>query len=1054
MGKFKFKYVMVMIITVILLNINIYGAEAIDNINFNSITIEDGLSQSTVETMLQDSNGYLWFGTNDGLNKYNGHEFKVYKNNKNKANSLISNYIIDIKEGKDKSIWVGTIGGVSRINPIDDTVKNYTLDQGLSNNNVCEILITRDGSVFIATDDGLNLYDEESDRFNRIFYNEGSITGQSIYSLDEDRDGNLWLGTTEGLNKVNIKDDSVEKFLSTGSENSISDNWIYKVYSGRDNYVWVATYSKGLNRIDIDTGEVKVFKNDPQNKKSLASNYVKDILKDSNGTIWACTDSGLSKYVEEKDIFVNYTHKPYDRYSIIDNKTFSIIEDENGLIIVGTYRGVSIFDPNNKIEHYKNDPFDNNSLSNNMVFGVYEGTKGFIWSGTSSSGVNVIDRNTGDIYHFREEHGLLSDSINSIDGYGDYVWIGTNTGLNKVEKSSGKVTNYCSTIIGDMNIKCLFMDSNKTLWIGSSDGIFALNTETDEVRDLNYVLQDNGITDDCVWTIHEDREGNIWLGTFLEGYLICIDMKNNEVRSYEEQIDSKAVRTITDDEDYMWIGTSDGLYRMDKKTRHFMNFTEEDGLCNNNIYGILIDKHGHLWMSTNNGISKLDTIQNKFINFYLEDGLQSNEFNANSAIVSSHDELVFGGINGINIFNPEEITSGAKCPKVVFNGFNVKGEPYKSIDNLELKHDQNSIGINFFIPIYKNVQGVQYQYMLEGVDKDWNFTNTTEIIYNNLDSGKYKFRIRARNHNGILSEENSVSFTINQPFWKSWTAITIYLVSIIFFIYHGITRVKRLDKLVDKRTRQLSNEMHKNNRLLNRVIQLERNKNNYFVNLSHELRTPMNVIFATIQLISSLNKKNNEELTEEKLDYYMDIMRRNAERLLKLINNIIDVSKVEYGNYNLNIKLQDIVYIVEETALGLKDYIENKNIQLVIEPDVEEKYIECDRYEIERCIVNLISNAAKFTPEGGRIDVLIKELGSKVEIVVKDTGVGIDKKYHDIIFDRFNQVIDDESEVKGGSGLGLTITKRIIELHKGTISVESELGKGSEFKIVLNEKIS
>lgn len=965
------------IIMLIAINTGILKVDAFDNINFKNITIEEGLSQSTVETMIQDSKGYLWFGTNDGLNRYNGYEFKIYKNNKNSKNSLASNYIIDIKEDDQGNIWVGTPGGLSKVNPKNDNIINYTTEKdkgNLSNNNVCEILITKDGSILVATDDGLNLYDKEKDKFNRILYEDNIITGQSIYSMTEDINGDIWIGTTNGLNKLDVKSKKIKKIYSSYKDNSISDNWIYKVYSDKDGYIWVGTYDQGLNKINIKNNEVTVYKNKNNEENSLGGNYVRNILQDSNGTIWVCTDGGLSKYIEDEDKFITYTNKAYDRYSILDNNTFSIVQDKNGLILVGTYKGVSIFDPNNKIEHYKNDPFNSNSLSENSIYGIYEDNEGFTWVGTSSTGINIIDRDSKTIKRLTTDDGLVSNAINSIAGYDKYIWIGTSNGLNKIN-------------------------------------------------------------------------------TFLEGYLINIDGKSKSVKVYKEELNAKSIRTIAEDDKYLWIGTSDGLSRMDKDTGEFASYTEDDGLANNNIYGILIDSQGNLWMSTNDGISKYDVNKDKFASLYLEDGLQSNEFNGAAYYKNSKGEFLFGGINGLNIFNPDEIAVGKYTPKIVFDQFNVKGKTYKYINNLEFKYNENIIGIKYFLPNYKNIKGIQYQYMLEGVDEDWNISKSNEIIYNNLAPGKYKFKIKARNHNGVISGERNVEFTIKPPIWLNKGSYFIYALIIISLIYKGENKIKRLDKLVGRRTQMLRDEMEKSNELLNKVIQLERNKNNYFINLSHELRTPLNVIFSTEQVITTLNKKE-DGISHEKIDYYMEVIRRNSKRLLKLINNIIDTTKAQHGNYQINIKDEDIVYIVEEAALSLKDYIENKNIELIIEPDMEEKIIQCDKYEIERCIVNLISNAAKFTPKGGRIDVIMKDLGDQVEILIKDTGIGIDEKYHNSIFDRFNQVIDENSEVKGGSGLGLTITKHIIDLHKGQIFVSSEINKGSTFKIVLKEKIN
>lgn len=296
---------------------------------------------------------------------------------------------------------------------------------------------------------------------------------------------------------------------------------------------------------------------------------------------------------------------------------------------------------------------------------------------------------------------------------------------------------------------------------------------------------------------------------------------------------------------------------------------------------------------------------------------------------------------------------------------------------------------------------------------------------------------------------------INLPFWKSTEAIVLYVLLIIVIvsiaIYVNTNRVNTLDEMVSRRTRELNEEMDKNTELLNKVIDLEKRKNAYLVNISHELRTPLNVLHSIQQLIRELNK-SSEGISKEKLDDYMIISEKNINRLLKIINDLIDTSKVEHGNYNINVKENDIVYIVEEAALSLKEYIESRNIELIIDPEIEEKIIECDSNEIERCIINLVSNAAKFTHSGGTIWISVKEVKDKVKIEVSDTGIGIEEKNLEYIFDKFNQIIDPNCEVKGGSGLGLTITKNIVKLHNGEIYVESEINKGSKFTIILPVK--
>ena len=567
-----------------------------------------------------------------------------------------------------------------------------------------------------------------------------------------------------------------------------------------------------------------------------------------------------------------------------------------------------------------------------------------------------------------------------------------------------------------------------------------------------------GMIDKFIRAIYEDSKGNYYIGCFLEGGLIKIDPNTKICKIYQNDdhdnysISNNSIRYITEDLDgNILVGTSHGINILDLKTDKFKHYTENDGLINNTIYGILVDKNNDIWMSTNGGISKLSVKKSTFENFTVADGLQSNEFNGRACFKSEDGYMYFGGINGFNVINIDNVELSIFKPKVIFDNFEINGVNKKDISNIELEYNQNNIKIGFFTSDYKNTKTAKYYYKLEGVkslEEKWNIANSNSLVFANLEPGDYTLKIKTLTSHGIVSEISSVSFTIKPPIWKSKYAIFIYYILIILFIYAYANKVNKLDKLVNKRTCELRKEMEKNEELFNQVLMLEQNKNNYFVNLSHELRTPLNILSSINQLIKSF-VKNDKFIPNEKLAHYMEIMDRNCDRLLNLINNLIDYAKIENNNYTINKRSVNIVYLVEETVLDMKDYIEEKGLELIFDTDVEEKLIMCDKLDIERCIINLVSNAVKFTPIGGLIEVLVEDLDNKVKIIVKDNGIGISEENQKKIFDRFNQVVDENSEEKGGSGLGLTITKQLIILHGGEIYVNSEVGSGSEFIIIL-----
>ena len=1033
------------------ININTSYANIVENYNFKNITIEDGLSQSTVETIYQDSKGYIWIGTNDGLDRYNGYEFKYYKHDKDDKNSIPNNYIVDIIEDKKGYIWVSTINGLSRIDRDTDEIKNYYSDKNngnLSDDNLWQILYTTEGKLLVSSINGLNLYDEENDTFNRVLSKENELPSQFIYSVKEDSNGHIWVGTDKGLVELDKNLNLVKSY-----EDTIGENEVYNVYDDSKGNLWVCTLGNGLFRINLSDKSVKNYKN-TSSEFSIMSNTVRDVINDSNGKLWVATEKGICAFDYKTDKFKKYNKKAYESNTLVDNMVFCLFKDRSGVIWIGTYRGVSIFNPDTKFLHFESNPNDNDSINGDMIQGIYKDDDNLVWMGTGEQGINIMDGKSTQ-YINTENSNLLSNTIQDITGYKDNIFIGTNEGLSVLVKNGDDytITNYTEEDgLPSNKIRSLFFDSKENLWIGTYKGLAILDSNN-KLTDITYMLDDMGVEDKFIRAVFEDSKGNYYIGCFLDGGLIKINPKTKEYKVYRNiegdktSISSNCIRYINEDlNGNILVGTSYGLNILDTNKDRFESYTEKDGLINNIVYGVLVDDDNNIWMSTNGGISRLSTKKDVFENFTIIDGLQSNEFNGRSCFKANTGYMYFGGVNGFNVFNPSDINAFEVKPKIMIDDFEVNGVNKKDICSTELKYSENNIKISFFTNDYRNTRAIQYYYKLNG--EEWDTTKNNSILFVNLNPGKYELRVKAKSQQGVMSEEHVIKFTIKPPFWKSKLAICIYLLLIALFIIKNRYEVKKLDRLVSERTNDLRIEMEKNESLFKKVLNLEQNKNNYFVNLSHELRTPLNVLCGISQLIRNISKKEMF-ITHDKLSYYMDIMDRNTSRLLNLINNIMDNTKIENNSYVLNKEDIDIVYLVEETVIDMRDYIEEKGLEFIFDTDVEEKLINCDKSEIERCIINLVSNAVKFTPKGGLIEVIVSDLDDKVKISVKDNGIGISEENKKLIFDRFNQVVDKNSESKGGSGLGLTICKQLITLHGGDIYVESEFGKGSEFIIIL-----
>ena len=1062
--KRNIKKVIIFLFMLLFIFYNTVYASDSYNINFKSITIDDGLSQSLAEYIYQDSLGYIWIGTNDGLNRYNGNEFKVYKNIKNNDNSISNNMISSLVEDSDKNLWIGTDGGLNKMNLLTGDITRYLVsdeDKTYSNTVVDELLIDSKGRLWVCTINGLNLYDSENDKFIKVA--SEYLENKGLQDIDEDNQGNIWVSTREGLYRYNPDDGTVKEFLSDENDkNTINENNIFSIYYS-EKKLWIGTKTGGLNIMDLEDYSIKVYTHDPNNPNSIPSNFIRDILRDRDGTIWLATDQGLARFNEKNETFYTYKNNT-DKDSICDDNIINLYQDRSGVMWVGTFNGISKFSINKDFKVYRNYPTDPNSLSNSSVCGIYEDDEGMVWVGTFNSGINKINKENDIVTRYyndvNNDNSLSSNRIKDITGIGNEIWIATDNGLNKYDKSTDKFTVYKksddkNSIVND-EIRVLYIDKDGVLWIGTRGGICTFDRKS-KFTSYNDILEQNGIYEKTVSSIYQDNEGIMWFGLGNDGGLVKYNKETGEVKNYlanDEEVNSLSfnnIRSIAEDsKGNIWIGTQDGLNKFNKETEEFTVYTYSEGLSNDFIYGVIVDNKDNIWVSTNYGVSMYDQDNDKFIRYYESDGLATNEYNGFSYHKNKEGNIYFGGVNGLTEFDPLDIQNKMETSDIIIDSIKTSGGIELELkNNIVLEYDSRELYVKFFVPEYKSINQMQYAYKLEGMDSDWIFAgNENYARYASLSPGKYKMLISGRNYNGIWSDISEINIKVKNSIWKTPLAYAIYIIIIASIIYIYYNQVKILDALVTQRTQELNNNLEENKRLYKRLIELEKHKNNYFVNLSHELRTPLNVILSIEQLLTSFNKAEIQ-ISKEKMSEYMNTLKGNSKRLLNLINNIIDTSKIDSGFYRLNKEEVNIVTLVEDTALSMVNLAEVNGLKIIIDPEIEEVFIECDKLDIERCIINLIGNAIKFTSEGGTITISISELHKKVRISVKDTGVGIDEKYHNAIFDRFGQVYSESSEEFGGSGLGLTLTRNLINLHGGEISVVSEKGKGSEFIIIL-----
>jgi len=1071
----KNKYKNGIMLAITLIFFLLISGEAVYSLNndykFNNITIEDGLSQSSIEAIFQDSKGYMWFGTDDGLNRYDGNKFKVFRYGSEDKNSISANYIGGILESGGY-LWIATSNGLNRMDQNRTNIVQYKNDpkdkNTISNNNIWAMVEDSNGVIWIGTENGLNKYDKNTDKFARYLNSSSnnSISNNFVTCLREDKEGVLWIGTKDGINTYNRATNTFKQYLKGESGTSISDNYIKTIYQDREGTIWVGTNGGGLNRFDKASGTFKVYN---LSKNNLPSDCVQVIYEDSYRNLWVGTKKGLCKYSKEKDNFITYSNQYYENHSIIDNNILSIYEDKSGMLWIGTNNGLSKFYPNQLFQNYTHNPSNKNSLSYNQITGIYEDEDKLLWVGTVNEGLNLINRDTNEVKLFltnSDDPKSISDNyIKTITGDGKgNIWIATTNGLNRYNKLTGEFKRYLhedknTNSLIDKEARFLYFDSKKLLWIGTRGGLDLFNPDNETFIHVSDLLKKNGVEDNAFTAIYEDNDGYIWIGCGINGGIIKLDRKDNSIKVFKNIPEDKnslscnAIKAIKgDDKGNIWIATNYGLNMLNTKTEKFTVYTERNGLCNNFVYGVLLDKGNNPWVSTNAGISKLEVKENKFYNFTVADGLPGNEFNGNSYYKSISGEMFFGGTCGLTSFYPENYKKSCYVPKVVIEDFKIFDKSQSLQQQMKLKYNENYFSLEFFIPDYKNGDKNQYAYMLQGIDKDWVYSNNRNFArYTNVKSGTYNFKVKGRNSSGEWSEPTNITIVVKSAPWRSLWAYIIYGIIIMIIIHVIGNYVVILENLVKQRTAQLNNKLEENEELYKTLIKYEKVKNSYFVNLSHELKTPLNVILSTFQLIDQYDKENIP-LPKEKLNKYMEIMKRNSKSLLKVINDLIDTSKIDAGHYKLNIAEVDIVYLVEEVSLSMKDYIESSGIEFIIDPEVEEMTIECDANEIERCVVNLLSNAAKFTLRGGTICVNLYDNEDTVQISVKDTGIGIEEEHQKIIFDRFGQVDSNGISKKIGSGIGLTLVKSLVNMHGGTVELKSKIKEGSEFIITLPKK--
>lgn len=1007
---------------------------------FYNLTTSNGLSQTSINSIYQDSSDYIWIGTKNGLNRYNGFKFEIYNKGFGEKRNIIDSHITCLNEDLDNNLWVGTLDGLSKINLKTEEITNYTItNSSLSSNKIMDIKINNHGDIIIATSNGLNIYDDTNDNFISLIKQDFKLSSSKILSIEFYNDNEIYMISKNYLLKYDMINNeySIIKFLM--------EDTIFTTLSLYEDNIYLGTEYDGIYIYNINTGEMyneyKLYISDDS-----GPSYTVNYIYNDNTKTYVGSTNGLYIF-EEKDLQRHFTNNSYDEYSLIDNYISYIMRDSSGLLWIGTFSGISTVDCNSGISYYDNFIVDPD-IKNNIIVGTYEDVDENLWLGVYGNGISIWNKknNTVTQLNTKTDNKLNSDTIWDIKGNEKYVFATSSAGLNVINRETLKIQH----LLKNKFCHTLYVDGDY-LWVGTIGGFDIIDLNNFSIKSINKLLTKNNITVNLGGAIFKDSHGIYWLGGAKKEGLIQFDPNNNSLNlfkydEFENSISDNTILSISEDsKGNLWFGTESALNKYNRLTGEFKIYSIEDGLSNNTIYGI-IPFNDKIWISTNSGINCLEFKNDQLIN--VKKYLKNIEFSTNSFLKTKNGEYIFGAIDGIYVIDPILIESNISSPMIYFDSVSINGVEINDLSNISMDYKENFITINLFTNIYNNMQNINFYYRINN-DK-WTLMNGNEVTLSNLADKKYTIDFIVQNFNGNNSEIKNISFYVNPPFWRSTFSQFIYFSLFFVIIIYILLKIAHLKNAITLKNKQLAKEIGEKNELLQKNIELEKRKNNYFINMSHELRTPLNVIGATQQLIVNLNKTGS--ISSKDLSRYMKINDTNLKRLLNIINDLIDSSKINEGIYTLLLEEKNIIYVIEEAALSLKSLAEEKEIDLIIDTNTEDCIMKFDPTSIERCIINIVSNAIKFTDSYGKILVNIVDSYSILTIEISDNGIGIPPEKIHSIFDRFSQVVSSKREFSKGSGLGLTITKGLIELHGGDITVTSELGKGSTFTIKLPKK--
>lgn len=1052
---------------------------------FTHLTTDNGLSQSNVICILQDSKGFMWFGTFNGLNRYNGYGFEVFHDRASDAQRLSDNYISALCQDQRGDLWVGTSDGLNRYNHESNAFQRFLHQaddpHSISDNQIETILEDRQGRLWIGTrKGGLELFDPETETFTHRVHEQNdpqSLSSNFIRVLFEDSNQNLWIAHWNGA--LDLSDESRNAFRQLSIQGKkLTDSPITAMVESPENIIWVATQGDGLYRLEHENGEVLArahYSSSAAAQNQLSSNTILSLLLDSQNRLWiGSEDAGIDILDLATGTWQHCQHDPFNRSSLNHNSIWSIYEDRTENIWVGTYAyGVNFLAYRKpRFQHYAHHPGNVGGLSHNMVNAIIADKNDNLWIATDGGGISLVEQQSREFFHFnRRNSNLGTDVIVSLfeDSRGRF-WVGTwADGLYLFDRQARRFTRYSKEKhgLGSNRILHMLEDRAGGLWLCTFwGGLTYFNPDDRTVR--VYDKGNSGLSDNDVRVVWQDDDGLLWIGTDVG--LDCFNPQTQTFTSYQHEAQDESslskgfVHSIIQTSDAtIWVGTTCGLNRFDRTANAFIRYTTREGLPNDEIKCIVEGEPGILWLSTNKGIARFDTKSATCKNYDVADGLQGNEFNARSGCRTARGEIAFGGNSGFNIFQPRDLQDNPHVPPVVITDIKIFNksiaiggehsrlqEQGEGMPKLVLSHRDAVFSFEFVALNYVSAEKNQYAYLLEGFESAWNYVGSKRTAtYTNLDPGDYVFRVKASNNDGLWNEAGaSMKITITPPFWRTWWAYlleALVVIAVVSFVLNHFIGRQRLRSALKIEHLQLE-----------KMYELDQSKTRFFANIAHEFHSPLTLI------LSPLEKLITSAAVEEKIRNTLLLIQRNAKRLQRMTNQLKDFQNLETGDLQLSLSHGNVVHFVNEIVHSFQDYATEHRIRLQFRANPEEALVWFDPDKLDKIVYNLLSNAFKFTPDEGDITVAVailsveqsadsqqrKDRASRyLEIRVQDSGIGIPQDKIEHIFQRYNRLEDPEGHHDEGSGVGLAFVHELVQLYHGEISVHSTAGQGSTFTI-------